>query len=67
MAAPELDPDIMKRRCPRLRDLANPIQYYGTSLTGRKRQQPYALKARLLKCPASATLLFHVIACTSVR
>jgi hypothetical protein len=31
-----------------MRDLTNPKQHYGTSLTGRKRQQPYALKVRYL-------------------
>ena len=45
-AAAELHPDIMQRRCPKMRNLASPIAHYGTSLTGRRRQQPYALKAR---------------------
>jgi len=45
-AAAELHPDIMRRRCPKMRNLASPIVHYGTSLTGRRRQQPYALKAR---------------------
>ena len=29
-----------------MRNLASPVSYYGTNLTGRRRQNSYALKAR---------------------
>ena len=46
VAAPPLHSDIMKRWCPKMRNTDSPVRHYEVKLTGRRRQQPYALKAR---------------------
>ena len=48
-ATAHLDADIMKRRAPSMRHQEGRANMYATTVTGRRRHKPYALKARRRK------------------